>query len=650
MKKINKYLLWSLIIIVLPLLACSADENQVASDEGIKISLSVPSSVNVSKGCECAFTISEGSINKTSDSFLLESANGVSYLCTLLDVTSNECVIKIPEECETGYYNIYVRRDSRKKQLGKIYLNVVDKLDFTPDKGTTIYGVVSSAEGKVKGVVVSDGVETTTTDENGIYQLKSKKTKGYVFISIPSNYEAPSKGILPQFYKLLNADAATQERVDFTLNRVSGQDNYKVFMLGDMHLANRTSDSKQFKEFTTDLNSYRSLYPNEKMYAITLGDMTWDQFWYSNSFAIPEYLSTMNSQLKDLQIFHTMGNHDNDYKATSDAAASTPFVTILAPTYYSFNIGKVHYVILDDIDCSSYDGSESRNYIKRITSDQLEWLSDDLSYINKSTPLVVMMHAQVFYPLEAGGFKIDHDNAGSSQLFDILSGYQVHFVTGHTHLNYNVVPEESVVNGKNFYEHNTAAVCGSWWWSGYLTLGVHLSPDGTPGGYSIWDISDNNIKYLYKATGYDIDYQFRSYDLNNVHFSLADVPNMPTTVSATIKNSYMKYVDAYPENSDNEVLINIWNWNPRWSVTVTDESGNNLNVSKVWAYDPLHIKALTVKRFNSSTLTSTPNFITEKFTHFFKVKAKDADTDLVITVKDEFGHSWSENMQRPKAF
>ena len=125
---------------------------------------------------------------------------------------------------------------------------------------------------------------------------------------------------------------------------------------------------------------------------------------------------------------------------------------------------------------------------------------------------------------------------------------------------------------------------------------------------------------------------------------------MPTTVSATIKNSYMKYVDAYPENSDNEVLINIWNWNPRWSVTVTDESGNNLNVSKVWAYDPLHIKALTVKRFNSSTLTSTPNFITEKFTHFFKVKAKDADTDLVITVKDEFGHSWSENMQRPKAF
>jgi hypothetical protein len=56
-----------------------------------------------------------------------------------------------------------------------------------------------------------------------------------------------------------------------------------------------------------------------------------------------------------------------------------------------------------------------------------------------------------------------------------------------------------------------------------------------------------------------------------------------------------------------------------------------------------------VKRFNQSN-TSTPNFITEKFTHFFKVKAKDADVDLVITVKDEFGNSWTENMARPKSF
>ena len=98
------------------------------------------------------------------------------------------------------------------------------------------------------------------------------------------------------------------------------------------------------------------------------------------------------------------------------------------------------------------------------------------------------------------------------------------------------------------------------------------------------------------------------------------------------------------------MLINIWNWNARWTLTVTEEKGNQLTPTAVWAYDPLHIAALTVKRFNSASLSSTPNFITEKFPHFFKVKVGDANTDLTITVKDEFGHTWTEEMLRPKEF
>lgn len=158
------------------------------------------------------------------------------------------------------------------------------------------------------------------------------------------------------------------------------------------------------------------------------------------------------------------------------------------------------------------------------------------------------------------------------------------------------------------------------------------------------------MQYLYKATGRSENYQFRSYDLNNVHFSMADVPDMPSDISKSIKNEYLKYTEAYPQNSNNEVLINVWNWNANWTLTVTDENGKQLTPVNTWAYDPLHIAALSVKRFNSSSLKSVPSFITEKLHHFFKVKAADADTDLTITVKDEFGHVWTEHMQRPKVF
>ena len=631
-------------------MACSKDEATEVASDSFGVSFDCPSLIEVSKGGEYTFQVEGGEEPQASDVLVLESTDGISYTCTLVSVSENSFTVKISEGCESGTYRVFIKRGDRKKQIGSTYINIVEGMDFTPDAGTTVYGVVSTADGPVPGVVVSDGVEVTVTNEQGIYQLQSDKEWGYVFISVPAGYEVPAEGVLPQFYKMMKGDASTAERVDFSLTAVDGQDDYKVLVLGDMHLANRTGDLKQFMEFTSDLNAYRALHQQEKMYAIALGDMTWDLYWYSNSYALPEYLNTINSQVKGLQIFHTIGNHDYDYKATNDRDAESRFMDYIAPTYYSFNLGKVHYVVLDDIDCSNYDGTTSRDYEKRVSAGQLSWLAKDLSHVDKSVPLVVVMHAQVFYPSQTDGFKVDHDAVNTTQLLNVLDGYKVHFITGHTHMNYNVTPDDAVTGGREVYEHNTGAICGSWWWSGYLTPGVHLSPDGTPGGYAIWSVNGTDMEWMYKATGWTEDYQFRSYDLNNVHFSLADVPQMPAGVPASVKKEYMKYVDAYPGNQDNEVLINVWNWNPRWTLKVTDENGNTLTPEEVWAYDPLHVAAMSVKRFNSSTLTSTPSFITENFPHFFKVKAADADVDLTITVCDEFGHQWTENMQRPKAF
>lgn len=585
----------------------------------------------------------------TTDTFILESDAGISYVCPIVNTSSDSFTVRLADGCETGYYKVFVKRDARKKSFGRIYINIVEDIDFKPDAGTTVYGIVSSAGVGVENVVVSDGAEVTVTNEKGIYQLKSAKKWGYVFISVPSGYEVPSVGVLPQFHRALKNSADVVERADFKLEKVDGQDSYKIFMLGDMHLANRTGDLGQFAQFTSDLTDYMTRHKGEKMYALTLGDMTWDLYWYSNSYYFPQYLNTVNSQIKNLQIFHTMGNHDNDFQTRSDYDAAVKYVDQICPTYYSFNIGKVHYVVMDDIDCSSYDGTESCNYVKSLSAEQLDWLAKDLSHVAKTSPVVVAMHAQVFYPTTSG-FKIDHDQVNTLRLFDILDGYTVRFVTGHTHKLFNVTPDAPIVDGHNFREYNSGSVCASWWWSGNLTPGIHIGTDGTPGGYGIWDVTGTDFQCLYKSTGWPEEYQFRSYDLNNVHFSMADVPLMPSDISASVKNAYMQYVNAYPQNNDNEVLINIWNWNSDWTLSVVDENRKTLPYTEVWAYDPLHIAALSVKRFNNAGLKSTPSFITDKFTHFFKVKADDADTDLVITVKDEFGNEWTENMQRPKAF
>ena len=624
MKNVLKYLLLALIA-VSQLFACGGSDDEKTPADNFDVQFTVPGSVDVTEGGECTFAVSGGGKSPlTTDTFILESDAGISYVCPIVNTSSDSFTVRLADGCETGYYKVFVKRDARKKSFGRIYINIVEDIDFKPDAGTTVYGIVSSAGVGVENVVVSDGAEVTVTNEKGIYQLKSAKKWGYVFISVPSGYEVPSVGVLPQFHRALKNSADVVERADFKLEKVDGQDSYKIFMLGDMHLANRTGDLGQFAQFTSDLTDYMTRHKGEKMYALTLGDMTWDLYWYSNSYYFPQYLNTINSQIKNLQIFHTMGNHDNDFQTRSDYDAAVKYVDQICPTYYSFNIGKVHYVVMDDIDCSSYDGTESRNYVKSLSAEQLDWLAKDLSHVAKTTPIVVAMHAQVFYPTTSG-FKIDHDQVNTLRLFDILDGYTVRFVTGHTHKLFNVTPDAPIVDGHNFREYNSGSVCASWWWSGNLTPGIHIGTDGTPGGYGIWDVTGTDFQCLYKSTGWPEEYQFRSYDLNNVHFSMADVPLMPSDISASVKNAYMQYVNAYPQNNDNEVLINIWNWNSDWTLSVVDENRKTLPYTEVWAYDPLHIAALSVKRFNNAGLKSTPSFITDKFTHFFKVKADDPD-------------------------
>lgn len=631
--------------------SCSSSDEPDPENNKQVTSFTLPAVIDITPAGEYTFDAPEGSVPSTSDYLLLENASGISTLSSIIATTNNSFTVRFNKSVTDGIYRVYLKSGDRRISLGSITINIVTVV-LEPAPGATIYGVVATSTGGVKDVVVSDGFEVTTTDQDGVYNLRSDKENGYVFITLPSGYEADNIGVMPVIYKNTNLDNKTAERHDFKLNAISGQDNYKVLFLGDMHLAKRNNDIAQFGDVTNDINSYCRSHASENIYLITLGDMTWDIYWYDNAFQFPQYKELVNTNLAGQTIFHTMGNHDNDYKALNNFNAEIQYRANMAPNYYSFNIGKVHYVVLDDIDCDTYDGTTSRDYKRKLNQKQLNWLAKDLQYVDNSTPLVITSHAPYFRPDKNSitSFYCSQDDSSiTNQLFELIKGHKVHFVTGHTHVNYNVVAEDIPVQGYDFTEHNVAAVCASWWWSGKLTPGQHLCTDGTPGGYAIWDIKGTDMKWTYKCAGMDENVQFKAYDLNKVSFSNADVPNM-TGAASKVLTQWNTYCAAYPGTQNNEVLINIFNWNPHWTLEVTTPNGSKLPATQVKAYDPQHIAAMTVKRFNAANLTSVPNFCTEEWFHFFKVTAPDATSTLTIKVSDEFGHTWTETMTRPKAF
>jgi len=211
-------------------------------------------------------------------------------------------------------------------------------------------------------------------------------------------------------------------------------------------------------------------------------------------------------------------------------------------------------------------------------------------------------------------------------------------VTGHTHVNYAVENSETVM------EHNTAAICATWWWtgkSGYA--GNHICTDGSPGGYGVWEMNGTDIKWYYKSIGKSKSYQFRAYDLNKTYITAeAFAPNSTDALLAPYAGVYAT------SNTNNEVLINVWGYDPDWTVEVK-EAGVPLTVKRVSALDPLHIISYEAMRLNVSA-TPTESFCTNSTAHMFKTTATSPTSTLDITVTDRFGNVYTETMTRPKDF
>lgn len=621
------------------LASCSGEEPQ---PQGNGISFTVPASVVLEADAQTlSFEVVGGKAPGLNDIIILDGPQGQKF-CRILSSDSASFTIELYEGISAGEYRVSVQHGIDVTYMGTMKVEIRTVSDgVEPEEGSTVYGKVSCGGEGLAGIVVSDGYEVAVTDENGVYQLASEKKHGYVFISVPSGYMVPREGVLPQFYKYISGRTSVQERADFELVKTGLQNDFTMLIFGDMHLANRTSDLKQFADFITDVNSYAASHQNESIYGLTLGDMTWDTYWVSKSFSFPEYLAEIN-KLNGLPIWQVAGNHDHSLLYAGDFDTMKDFKLNLGPSYYSFNIGKVHFIVLDDIECRNLGDGES-DYTSNIVQEQLDWLAKDLSYVSKDTPLLIAMHAPMYSnPGTSNTKKYNLSTTNASKLEAMIEAYsEVHIFTGHTHKMYNLTNTSS----DSIYEHNAGAVCASWWWTGHLTSGIHLAQDGAPGGYSIVKVSGDDFSWQFKATGAPVEHQFRTYDRNCIELSTAKY--LPKATNETYIAEFEKYASAWMSASTaNEVYINVWNYDKDWKVEVT-ENGNPLTVSRVSGYDPLHLISYPAKRYNSNNSAS---FQTAKTYHLFKVKASSASSTLEIKVTDRFGNVYTESMARPKAF
>ncbi len=628
MLKMKRLLFFFLMVVMVAHTGCQKDPPIPEEEEGLKITgLSIPSSINLPAGGQIILVGKGFAVNDQIEFAHITDAGKV-FTVTVTAVTDQSATFTLPAAITSGLYRLTVKRGSDSLGLGTLTVSVLTDTRIPDMPGMTLKGVVYCDGTGVQGVVVSDGVEVTVTDSKGIYYLPSAKQNKFVFISLPGNYEITSKDNIPQFFRRL-AKGSTVEQHDFSLVRIDNN-RHVVLTMADLHLANRNDDLTQFRNgFLPDVNATITSYilDGTKVYGVTLGDMSWDIYWYDNNFRLDRYLLEMKKV--NCPMFNTIGNHDNDPYVPADIESEKPFREIIGPTYYSFNLGGVHYVVLD-------------NNNGAVTNIQTSWLAKDLAAVaDKSTPLFIFMHIPLYRTpfLSESGQQVDNIGLTSGPtLLSLVSAFEkVHFVTGHTHYNF------TVESGK-VMEHNTAAVCATWWWTGKNGYANnHLCKDGSPGGYGVWEINGKELKWYYKGIGKHRNYQFRSYDLNKVHINAAAFAPKSTD------EALAQYAGVYASpNQVNDVLINVWGYDPEWKIEVK-EGGVSLPVARISAKDPLHIISYEAKRLNVGA-EPTSSFVTGNTAHLFKVRATSPTSTLEIKVTDRFGNIFMETMTRPKAF
>lgn len=384
---------------------------------------------------------------------LADIATGAEIPLTLKAVDHAYVTFAVPQDIPTGSYRLVVHRGRESQVLGILKFRRSLDIEIPDKEGMNVKGVVFCGSLPVAGVVVSDGEVVTTTDDTGCYYLASKKHHGYVFMSVPSGYEPQSENSVPLIWGPVTPGEEACEQVDFELVEAPGQDDFDLLVLADIHLANRLGDIAQYKDLMLPEVKNYVANASKRVYILNMGDMTFDLYWNSNKYNMGDYVNTLKDSAIPALIYHVPGNHDNDEYAKDDYTAEQPYKDNLGPTYYSFNIGKVHYVVLDDM---LYHGRNK--YDKIIAPEQLAWLYKDLRALDPEIrQLVVACHV----PLVANNGAWDdiwYNLKNKDELFVLLQDYDVTIMTGDWHTEGTTRVNDRMVE----YVH--PAITGNWWY------------------------------------------------------------------------------------------------------------------------------------------------------------------------------------------
>lgn len=366
-------------------------------------------------------------------------------------------------------------------------------------------GVRDAGEPGIAGVAVSNMDAVVRTDPEGRYALPVAD-QTVLFVVKPARYDVPLDGrMLPQFYHIHQPEGSPAglaypgiaptgplpASVDFPLYPAAERERFRVIVSGDP----QPRDSAEVGYFRDDVIPV--MLRDSADVFIGLGDIAYDDL------SVYDQLNRAIAQL-GIPNYAVHGNHDMNFRAANDRYAAETFRRVYGPEYYSFDYGKVHFVVLDNVFYEGWNAAEGKRgrYTGVITNRQLAWLRNDLALVPDDHLVVLSKHIPVYSPSAPGADLADSSRAA---LLDVLAGRTALLDwNGHVHVVEAVSVDETLGwSGTPFLSLNAGAACGAWWSGPRDARGIPEAHalDGTPNGYFVFEFAGTDYRYRFVPAG-----------------------------------------------------------------------------------------------------------------------------------------------------
>ena len=357
-------------------------------------------------------------------------------------------------------------------------------------------GMRDAGEEGLSNVRVSNGREVVRTDEEGRYSVPVTEDT-IVFVIKPRGWmtRVDANG-LPRFYYIHKPEGSPKleypgveptgplpASIDFPLYPRGERDWFRVVFLGDTQVGSE----EEVQYLGNDV--VQELMGTDAVFGVTLGDIVNDKL---------DLFDSLNRTVGLIGIpwYNVRGNHDSNYDAVPNRKlVDETFERVYGPSYYSFDYGQVHFIVLDNVEFSA-----GRRYRAGLDADQMEFLKNDLAECPDEQLVCVMSHIP------------PNEMRNREQVLGVLSAHPNSFwMAGHWHVHQHLfLDEKDGWNGyKPLHAQVTVTACGSWWTGSKDELGIpHTTMrDGAPNGYSIATFAGSRYYLRFKASRRPPEYQ-----------------------------------------------------------------------------------------------------------------------------------------------